>query len=75
MHDTLKFNTISHIMSETDNIARLFSTPVFQSPEKYKFNKSELEFIDKQRETAIINQNGNLYSKNSYVLESSELKN
>ena len=47
MHDTLKFNTISYIMSETDNIARLFSTPVFQSPEKYKFNKSELEFIDK----------------------------
>ena len=62
-------------MSETDNIARLFSTPVFQSPEKYKFNKSELEFIDKQRESAIINQNGNLYSKNSYILESPELKN
>ncbi len=62
-------------MFESDNIARLFSTPVFQSPETYKFNKSELEFIDKQRENAIINQSGNLFSKNNYVLESPELKN
>ena len=62
-------------MFESDNIARLFSTPVFQSPETYKFNKSELEFIDKQRENAIKNQSGNLFSKNNYVLESPELKN
>ena len=62
-------------MFESGNIARLFSTPVFQSPETYKFNKSELEFIDKQRENAIINQSGNLFSKNNYVLESPELKN
>ena len=62
-------------MPDTDNITRLFSTPVFQSPELYKFNKSELEFIDKQRENAIINQSGNLFSKNNYVLESPELKN
>ena len=62
-------------MFESDNIARLFSTPVFQSPETYKFNKSELEFIDKQRENAIINQSGNLFSKNNYVLESPEMKN
>lgn len=75
LHDTLKFNTVNCIMFESDNIARLFSTPVFQSPETYKFNKSELEFIDKQRENAIINQSGNLFSKNNYVLESPELKN
>jgi len=75
LHDTLKFNTINRIMSISDNIARLFSTPVFKSPEKYKFNKSELDFIDQQRENAIINQSGNLFSKNSYVLESPELKN
>ena len=62
-------------MFESGNIARLFSTPVFKSPETYKFNKSELEFIDKQRENAIINQSGNLFSKNNYVLESPELKN
>ena len=62
-------------MSISENITRLFSTPVFKSPEKYKFNKSELDFIDKQRENAIINQSGNLFSKNSYVLESPELKN
>ena len=60
---------------DIEYIARLFSTPVFQSPETYKFNKSELEFIDKQRENAIINQSGNLFSKNNYVLESPELKN
>ena len=75
LHDTLKFNTVNCIMFESDNIARLFSTPVFQSPETYKFNKSELEFIDKQRENAIINQSGNLFSKNNYVLESPEMKN
>ncbi len=75
LHDTLKFNTVNCIMFESDNIARLFSTPVFQSPETYKFNKSELEFIDKQRENAIKNQSGNLFSKNNYVLESPELKN
>ena len=75
LHDTLKFNTVNCIMFESDNIARLFSTPVFQSPETYKFNKSELEFIDKQRKNAIINQSGNLFSKNNYVLESPELKN
>ncbi len=75
LHDTLKFNTVNCIMFESDNIARLFSTPVFKSPETYKFNKSELEFIDKQRENAIINQSGNLFSKNNYVLESPELKN
>ena len=62
-------------MSETYNIKRLFSTPVFQSSEKYKFNKSELEFIDKQKENVKINQKGNLYSKNNYVLDSPELKN
>mgnify|MGYP001325361657 FL=1 len=62
-------------MFESDNIARLFSTPVFQSPETYKFNKSELEFIHKQKENVAINQNGNSYSKNNYVLESPELKN
>ena len=62
-------------MFESGNIERLFSTPVFKSPETYKFNKSELEFIDKQRENAIINQSGNLFSKNNYVLESPELKN
>ena len=75
LHDTLKFNTVNCIMFESDNIARLFSTPVFQSPETYKFNKSELEFIDKQRENAIKNQSGNLFSKNNYVLESPEMKN
>ena len=68
LHDNLKFNTVSRIMSVLDNITKLFGTPVFQSPEKYKFNKSELEFIDKQRENAIINQSGNSYSKNNYVL-------
>ena len=62
-------------MSISENITRLFSTPVFKSPEKYKFNKSELNFIDKQRENAIINQSGNLFSKNNYVLDSPELKN
>ena len=62
-------------MSISENITRLFSTPVFKSPEKYKFNKSELDFIDKQRENAIINQSGNLFSKNNYVLDSPELKN
>ena len=62
-------------MFESGNIERLFSTPVFKSPETYKFNKSELEFIDKQRENAIINQSGNLFSKNNYVLESPEMKN
>ena len=62
-------------MSETYNIKRLFSTPVFQSSEKYKFNKSELEFIHKQKENVAINQNGNSYSKNNYVLDSPELKN
>ena len=75
LHDTLKFNTVNCIMFESDNIARLFSTPVFQSPETYEFNKSELEFIDKQRKNAIINQSGNLFSKNNYVLESPEMKN
>ena len=62
-------------MSETYNIKRLFSIPVFQSSEKYKFNKSELEFIHKQKENVAINQNGNSYSKNNYVLDSPELKN
>ena len=62
-------------MSETYNIKRLFSTPVFQSSEKYKFNKSELEFVHKQKENVAINQNGNSYSKNNYVLDSPELKN
>ena len=62
-------------MSEKYNIKRLFSTPVFQSSEKYKFNKSELEFIHKQKENVAINQNGNSYSKNNYVLDSPELKN
>ena len=62
-------------MSETYNITKLFSTPVFQSSEKYKFNKSELEFIHKQKENVAINQNGNSYSKNNYVLDSPELKN
>ena len=75
LHDTLKFNKVKSIMSETYNIKRLFSTPVFESSEKYKFNKSELEFIDKQKENATINQNGNSYSKNNYVLDSPELKN
>ena len=62
-------------MSETYNITKLFSTPVFQSSAKYKFNKSELEFIHKQKENVAINQNGNSYSKNNYVLDSPELKN
>ena len=62
-------------MSEKYNIKRLFSTPVFQSSEKYKFNKSELKFIHKQKENVAINQNGNSYSKNNYVLDSPELKN
>tara|TARA_A100001234_G_C12586664_1_gene368557 strand:- start:330 stop:962 length:633 start_codon:yes stop_codon:yes gene_type:complete len=62
-------------MSETYNITKLFSTPVFQSSEKYKFNKSELEFVHKQKENVAINQNGNSYSKNNYVLDSPELKN
>ena len=75
LHDTLKFNKVKSIMSETYNIKRLFSTPIFESSEKYKFNKSELEFIDKQKENATINQNGNSYSKNNYVLDSPELKN
>ena len=75
LHDTLKFNIVSRIMSVLDNITKLFGTPVFQSPEKYEFNKSELEFINKQRENTIINQSGNSYSKNNYVLETPELKN
>ena len=62
-------------MSETYNIKRLFSTPVFESSENYKFNKSELEFIHKQKENVAINQKGNSYSKNNYVLDSPELKN
>ena len=62
-------------MSISENITRLFSTPVFKSPEKYNFDKSELDFIDKQRENALINQEGNLFSKNNYVLNSPELKN
>ena len=62
-------------MSISENITRLFSTPVFQSSEKYKFNKSELEFVHKQKENVAINQNGNSYSKNNYVLDSPELKN
>ena len=61
-------------MPVLENITKLLGTPVFQSPEKYKFNKSELEFIDKQRENTIINQSGNSYSKNNYVLETPELK-
>ena len=75
LHDTLKFNKVKSIMSETYNIKRLFSTPVFESSENYKFNKSELEFIHKQKENVAINQNGNSYSKNNYVLDSPELKN
>jgi len=62
-------------MSESDNIIKLFGTPVFQSSKQYKFNKIELDFIDKQRENAVINQSGNLYSRNNYVLDSPELKN
>ena len=38
-------------------------------------NKSELEFIHKQKENVAINQKGNSYSKNNYVLDSPELKN
>ncbi len=62
-------------MPESDNVTKLFSTPVFKSPETFEYSKSEIEFIDKQREDAIINQSGNLFSKNNYVLDSPELKN